>query len=650
MNKRIAVKASSIVLTLCMLGCMQPTQQMVSSSKDRNWLNADAEAIGTAKIMADPQILPQTHFAAALLHEQNGQFDDALVQYKKSAATNHNYVEAYARMGLLLGRMGRHAEAESALSKAVQLDPGSARLRNNLGYEYALQGRWMDAETELRNAVQLDPRFARSFVNLGMVIAKQHRFEEALEAFKTALAEEDAFYNLGLMYHSGHRYAEAAEAYEHVLSLNPEFTAAQRQLNAIAPKLAQVVVMQPEAEVEAEITEEPPIDKTEPTLVKSTTELGITPEPDMVVPVENLDEVVATEPAAEVEPEKSSQPSPQEEALVLLEDELNQLDPPLIVSTGTSAIAAGLNRLQEAYEAEALCWEEEATQEEPSCEDPAPFEAQVISAAAGLQSDEGIIIVEEAVAQGEVHVADEEVDEASMLAAAYWQHDPASSVAALPEPIQVEMQQSPVLLDEEDSTILLSSELLDESSEVDPMEDEPCEDSIDVQAGPGPVQSIVESWAVITEEAFLASGWSVNGRFSDWYEDSFDDLSLLPSVTQGVTSLTPVIEHLWIAELPEPAAVTVDQPELLAKETALVEPVAVNTSLSCEMPDAYVEEICPDQDPIAAYAQFAQSQTGNWEFLGHSGQWGPHWSWYESALNIVAQPLPLMVRLTAGGQ
>ena len=232
------------------LGCTQHHERTVQSQKERNWLTADPSAISAATPADEPSILPQTYFAAARLQEAQGQLEDAVMQYRKAVTVNHDFVEAYNRMGILLGRLNRHADAENALRRAVELRPNSAHLRNNLGFEYAMQTRWSDAEAELTNAIRLRPDFAKAYVNLGMVLAKQHRFEEALEAFRAALPEEDAFYNLGLMFRAQQRYQDAGEAFNHVLALNADFSAARRQLALLEPKLALASQLEPVAEVE----------------------------------------------------------------------------------------------------------------------------------------------------------------------------------------------------------------------------------------------------------------------------------------------------------------------------------------------------------------------------------------------------------------
>jgi len=198
---------------------------------------------GTSREMPDqppPRILPETYYAAGRMFEQQGAIDQAVEQYRKAVALNHNYAAAYQRLGLVLSITDRHDEALAALSRAVELKSDNAVLRNNLGFELLYQQRWAEAERHLREAVRIDPKLARAHINLGLLLARIERHDEALDSFRRAIPEPDAYYNLGLVLRAQKRYEQAAEAFNHVLSLNPEFTAARRQLAQIQDKIEKV--------------------------------------------------------------------------------------------------------------------------------------------------------------------------------------------------------------------------------------------------------------------------------------------------------------------------------------------------------------------------------------------------------------------------
>ncbi len=225
-----------ILVTTVVASCAAPNP---NSARRNGWnprLTRES-AVVSQGMTVPPSILPETYLSAAQLFESQGMYRKAVIQYRKAIAVNHSCVEAYHRLGLLLSRFGEHHEATSLLERAVVLRPEDSVLRNNLGFEYLLNKRWTEAVREFTRATDLDPDFARAFVNRGIAQSRLGDFDSVLESFRAVLPEPDAYYNLALMYRGQHRYEEASEALERVVSLDPQFTAAWKQLSQIETRL-----------------------------------------------------------------------------------------------------------------------------------------------------------------------------------------------------------------------------------------------------------------------------------------------------------------------------------------------------------------------------------------------------------------------------
>jgi tetratricopeptide (TPR) repeat protein len=163
-------KRKAIVLTLvtlCAAGCAQSDYKLSRDGKPM-WHSVSAEqwrAASPAPTHGDfeaepPKILPETHFAAGRLFESRGLLEKAIIQYKRAIAVNHQYAEAYHRLGVLLSMIGQRSEALGVLRRAVELQPDNAILRNDLGFEFVLSRRWTEAELR-RGACELPRRTAR---------------------------------------------------------------------------------------------------------------------------------------------------------------------------------------------------------------------------------------------------------------------------------------------------------------------------------------------------------------------------------------------------------------------------------------------------------------------------------------------------------
>lgn len=243
MQRNVRVTALTVA-TLFAAGCARSDFALPGRHRSF-WNKAGHQKAGRAVQAPPPKILPETYFAAARLHETQRQFSQAMIQYRKAIAVNHRYVEAYHRLGMLLGATGQFAEANKALHRAVELSPDDAILRNNLGFQLLMEEDWHGARRELGRAIELRPGFARAHINLGLVLSKLGHFDEALEQFQAVLPEADAYYNMGLMYVTQKRYEEAAGAYRATLELNSEFHAARTQLEQLAAHLEPVTPAEP---------------------------------------------------------------------------------------------------------------------------------------------------------------------------------------------------------------------------------------------------------------------------------------------------------------------------------------------------------------------------------------------------------------------
>ena len=216
-------------------GCSMDKRQPFFGKSAFRPTQAGPEDVAAARDAPEAALLPSTRFAAARLFESHRQFDKAIEQYRKAIAGDPSYVEAHHRLGVLLGYLGRHEEAERALRRAVQLSPSAGGLRNNLAFELILQRRWAEAERELRRAIMLNPDFDQARTNLGLALGAQGRFDDSLAEYRRVLPEPDAYYNLGLAYRAHQRNDDARKAFTHVLAINPNFEAARRQLDNLTP-------------------------------------------------------------------------------------------------------------------------------------------------------------------------------------------------------------------------------------------------------------------------------------------------------------------------------------------------------------------------------------------------------------------------------
>lgn len=129
---------------------------------------------------------------------------------------------------LLADQPGRHAEAEQAYRRAIELDPQFAYPQGGLGNLLQRRQRYEEAEQAFRRAIELQhfPQFARPWYDLGGLLYHLKRYDEAEQTFRRAIAVDPdfgvAWNGLGGVLQFTGRYEEAEQAYRRAIELEPQ--------------------------------------------------------------------------------------------------------------------------------------------------------------------------------------------------------------------------------------------------------------------------------------------------------------------------------------------------------------------------------------------------------------------------------------------
>jgi tetratricopeptide (TPR) repeat protein len=123
--------------------------------------------------------------------EQAGLYEKAADLFRKSIAMDPtNAAEPYNYLGYMWAEQNSHLdEAEDAVKRALQLDPGNGAYLDSIGWVQYRQGKFEQALENLKRAVQNLPREdAVVFEHLGDVYLKLNRMPQAIEAWQKARA------------------------------------------------------------------------------------------------------------------------------------------------------------------------------------------------------------------------------------------------------------------------------------------------------------------------------------------------------------------------------------------------------------------------------------------------------------------------------
>ena len=127
-------------------------------------------------------------------------------------------------------------EAINVLSQAVHLDPKNAEGFYYLGVSHFYKNDFPEAEKALKESLRLGKRNPDAHNALGLVYAVTNRKSEAMEEYKTALADptyqarENAYMNLGICLDELGQTEEAISNLRRAVEMNPKYYPAHWEL------------------------------------------------------------------------------------------------------------------------------------------------------------------------------------------------------------------------------------------------------------------------------------------------------------------------------------------------------------------------------------------------------------------------------------
>jgi tetratricopeptide (TPR) repeat protein len=167
---------------------------------------------------------PSKLLAAAVRHHRAGDLTAAEVLYRRILQGAPNHADSLHLLGLIANQRQHYPTAIELIGKAIALRPDFADFRTNMAAVFKAAGRLPEAETECRHAIRLAPS-AKAYYALGTVSQLQGRLDEAIEAYRQALALKpdyaEAHSNLGTALHAVGRFDEAAREAEWSVAARP---------------------------------------------------------------------------------------------------------------------------------------------------------------------------------------------------------------------------------------------------------------------------------------------------------------------------------------------------------------------------------------------------------------------------------------------
>ena len=132
--------------------------------------------------------LGEAYASLGLMHARQGRHDEAETAFQKSIELSPNYASAYHWYSGLVGTDPlRIQESINLIQKAARLDPRSAAIGQNLGQVYQSKGLYTLAENQYRKVIELHPDFDGGYASLAILYMRNTgQFDKALALLNKA--------------------------------------------------------------------------------------------------------------------------------------------------------------------------------------------------------------------------------------------------------------------------------------------------------------------------------------------------------------------------------------------------------------------------------------------------------------------------------
>ncbi|STX27881.1 methyltransferase [Legionella beliardensis] len=177
-------------------------------------------------------------FKQANQFHHDNQLPQAIGLYEQILKQNPKHLQSLHFLGLAQAQLGDTAQAIECFTRALDLEPNSPIIYNNLANTYKKLYQLDQAIFYYQKAIDLAPDYAQAHNNLASIYAMQGLNQQALHHYHLALQAAPDFaaahFNLGLLFLSQQNLDAARIQFQNVLSLNPKSIEAQFYLGVLA--------------------------------------------------------------------------------------------------------------------------------------------------------------------------------------------------------------------------------------------------------------------------------------------------------------------------------------------------------------------------------------------------------------------------------
>jgi ribosomal protein S12 methylthiotransferase accessory factor len=150
----------------------------------------EAAQMALARLEAEFPERFDVHFFQGVTLEHLERPDEALVHFQQALVLNppeHEVASIFVHLGSCLKDLGDYAEAQEALTRARELNPGLKEAHHLLGFCFFKLENYLEAVHCFERAIELDPGSGIDYANLGINLSRLGHAKEAAYVLRQAL-------------------------------------------------------------------------------------------------------------------------------------------------------------------------------------------------------------------------------------------------------------------------------------------------------------------------------------------------------------------------------------------------------------------------------------------------------------------------------
>jgi len=135
----------------------------------------------------------KSYYNIGIVYSKNERPDSAITYYNKAIAQRKDYIDAYLNRGVAYVSLEEYDKAISDYNFVINLRSDDEMAYSNRGIAYSELGRYNEAISDFSRAIELNPQRAQTYYLRGKVNFFERNYTAALEDYNKALLLDDTF-------------------------------------------------------------------------------------------------------------------------------------------------------------------------------------------------------------------------------------------------------------------------------------------------------------------------------------------------------------------------------------------------------------------------------------------------------------------------